>query len=333
MNQPKKTKKQEAPEEPKDFKFPPIQNGVDYLSSVVEFLTRHENEKDHRNLKYVILHLQAAVEVLLKNRLLLEHWTLVVKDSHKTDYKKYQENDFISVTPDEAVRRLIDVLGIEITKEERKELDDLVKQRNKLQHWGHTDSANTIEARASKVLSFLIRFIDDELYDELSIEEAQKIAPEIDRVRSGLNQIQSFVKEHLESLEATLISVEGARVHCPDCENFSLIVSDTVDKCYFCPQEWDLHRLVERYVEFSCGYSIHTLVSGGERDPRHSCFECGQETLVLDVVVDEPGNKTNMCFACVETFRDVEYCCGCGDISPVVDENVWCAPCLSNYRD
>ncbi|MBB5489053.1 hypothetical protein [Nocardiopsis metallicus] len=333
MNQPKKSKakKSQSPEEKTDFLFPPLRNGIDYLSSVVDLLTKHETEQDPRNLKYVVLHLQAAVEVLLKSRLQLEHWSLVFKDSNKAKRESYNSGNFQSVTPDEAVRRLIEIVGIKISDDERKELTYLVNSRNALQHWGHVDSVNALEARAAKVLDFLIWFIDEDLYPKLEGEVSNAVAQELDEIREGLNQIQRFVKERLERLEPQLQTVPGSRVHCPDCENFSLIVSDTVDKCYFCPQEWDLHRLVERYAEFSCGYSIHTLVSEGERDPRHACFECGQDTLVLDVVVDELDNKTNMCFACVETFRDVEYCGGCGDLVPVTDGHPWCQSCYNHY--
>jgi hypothetical protein len=54
--------------------FPPLLNGLDYLKSVIEHL---RDKPDQRNLKYAVLHLQAAVEVLLKARLIREHWSLV----------------------------------------------------------------------------------------------------------------------------------------------------------------------------------------------------------------------------------------------------------------
>jgi hypothetical protein len=47
--------------------FRPVDNGLDYLESVIEHL---RGEPDQRNLKYAVLHLQAAVEVLLKIRLM-----------------------------------------------------------------------------------------------------------------------------------------------------------------------------------------------------------------------------------------------------------------------
>lgn len=62
-----------------DVDFPPIQNGIDYLLSVTNHLT-HGDPPEPRDLKYAILHLQAAVEVLLKARLQREHWSQVFKN-------------------------------------------------------------------------------------------------------------------------------------------------------------------------------------------------------------------------------------------------------------
>ncbi|MFD5074512.1 hypothetical protein [Streptomyces sp. NPDC058371] len=47
--------------------FPPVENGLDYLLSVVEHLARPPQDMTPRHLKYAVLHLQAATEVLLKS--------------------------------------------------------------------------------------------------------------------------------------------------------------------------------------------------------------------------------------------------------------------------
>ena len=54
---------------PLQLDFPPIRNGVDYLVSVVNSL-HGDSEVGPREVKYAVLHLQAAAEVLLKARLL-----------------------------------------------------------------------------------------------------------------------------------------------------------------------------------------------------------------------------------------------------------------------
>lgn len=127
-------KKPNKQEETTDFLFPPLANGVDYLANVAEPLNKHEEEPNSRNLKYVVLHLQAAVEVLLKSQLQLEHWPLVFKDSGKATRARHASGDFQSVGSDEVVRRLIEIVGIKISESDKRELDNLAQSRNSLQH-------------------------------------------------------------------------------------------------------------------------------------------------------------------------------------------------------
>jgi len=144
--------------------FPPIPNGIDYLVSVVKLLGHTNNEPTHpRNLKYAVLHLQAATEVLLKARLKKEHWTLVVKDASKTKKGKYFKGDFESPNTVETIRRLKEVVGIVVDRTDEQAIINLAKTRNALQHWGLTEAAPAVEARAATVLDFLIRFLDRHL--------------------------------------------------------------------------------------------------------------------------------------------------------------------------
>ncbi|GAA0409327.1 hypothetical protein Acor_61570 [Acrocarpospora corrugata] len=144
----------------RNVSFPPIPNGVDYLVSVMQLLGENPSPRD---LKYAVLHLQAASEVLLKARLQIEHWTLVVKDAAKTRKQHYLDSDFESPTHAETIRRLVEVVGIGISEADKKELLRFARTRNALQHWGLTESAPAVEVRAATVLDFLIRFLDDQL--------------------------------------------------------------------------------------------------------------------------------------------------------------------------
>jgi hypothetical protein len=63
--------------------FRSLRNGLDYLDDVVDRLTPASDggPVGARDLRYAILHLQAGAEALLKARLELEQWTLVVQDA------------------------------------------------------------------------------------------------------------------------------------------------------------------------------------------------------------------------------------------------------------
>ncbi|MGW4184288.1 hypothetical protein ACWEK2_19150 [Streptomyces albidoflavus] len=57
-----------------------MRNGIDLPLSAFDHLSQRNGEPGARGLKYSVLHLQAAVEALLKARLIREHWSLVFSD-------------------------------------------------------------------------------------------------------------------------------------------------------------------------------------------------------------------------------------------------------------
>ncbi|MFD9540888.1 hypothetical protein [Streptomyces sp. NPDC060022] len=115
--------------------------------------------------------LQAATEVLLKYRLYLEHWSLVLEklDLARVNKNKqmtrelFDEGDFVSCGPKETVLRLRNIVGVSISQEEEDQMLSLANSRNALQHYGLTDTEGSIEVDTAEVLDFLIRFLDNEL--------------------------------------------------------------------------------------------------------------------------------------------------------------------------
>lgn len=96
---------------PKKINFPPIQNGLDYLKSTVEHLRERPTARD---LKYAVLHLQAAVEVLLKVRLIREHWTLVFSKPNQASQAAFATGDFTSIGLDDTMARLKGIVGVSL---------------------------------------------------------------------------------------------------------------------------------------------------------------------------------------------------------------------------
>ena len=102
-------------------------NAIDFLEKSLEEF------KDSP--KYSILHFAIAVEILLKARLAIEHWSLVVqKNANKTNYLK---GDFKSVNLDEAVKRLRDIVGEHVSEAEHQSFKKIAAHRNKVIHFYH----------------------------------------------------------------------------------------------------------------------------------------------------------------------------------------------------
>ncbi|NOI02359.1 hypothetical protein F0241_14795 [Vibrio kanaloae] len=106
-----------------------ILNGIDFLEkSLSEFKEQP---------KYSIIHFAISVEILLKARLAIEHWSLIVnKDPNK---KKYDLGDFVSVNLDETVKRLRNVVGENISEAEYNSFKKIAAHRNRIIHFYHSE--------------------------------------------------------------------------------------------------------------------------------------------------------------------------------------------------
>jgi hypothetical protein len=89
---------------------------------------------DQRDLKYAILHLQAATEVLLKVRLMREHWSLVFRNADQATQSALSSGDFQSVGLKETLTRLKGIAGVDPSPKHREGFLRLSDERNKLQH-------------------------------------------------------------------------------------------------------------------------------------------------------------------------------------------------------
>ncbi|MEU9108918.1 hypothetical protein AB0D54_32250 [Streptomyces xanthophaeus] len=292
-----------------DLKFPPVDNGLDYLVSVVDFLAPDEDRQapSARALKYAVLHLQAAAEVLLKARLEAAHWTLVAEDitRRKVTRAKFEQGDFNSIAPDEAVRRLRDIVGVEIPTEAATNLDALHKKRNALQHYGLNATQEDIEPVAAKVLDFLIAFLDETLLPALDPAVRARAENDMTYVRRGLHLIQSFVAARLERLAPELAGLEDRTVQCTRCFQDTLVAGDgeapETARCRFCHVAFAPEVIAAEYVGvhnagmFASGATeVCTKCGGTEAVVRHVIRVC-------DLRPDQAygiHDSVTFCFAC-----------------------------------
>lgn len=125
--------------------YEPLDNGLDYLESVVENL---QGSPTPRELKYAALHLAAGVEVLLKARLLNEDWRLVFRDVDGADEDALAAGTFKSVGIYEAIKRLRQA-GVRIGEDNERAVIRSYRRRNALQHFGLRQSAEAIKASSA----------------------------------------------------------------------------------------------------------------------------------------------------------------------------------------
>ncbi|MFG2789117.1 hypothetical protein [Streptomyces sp. NPDC048419] len=279
--------------DPHRLDFPPVPNGVDYLVSVVHHLTAAE--VGPRDIKYAVLHLQAATEVLLKARLVREHWSLVFDDPGKATERRFRSGDFKSCTTTEAVTRLRNIADVSITDQADSALKDLARDRNALQHFGLSHDARAVEARAGRVLDFLVRFLDDVLLPGFSLAEVAAIASDVGRIRDGLSSIHAFVTERMRRLQPDLTGHEERTVACYSCGQLAMIADGERNRCLFCNTNEATKYLIVEYL-------LQSLHNDGVRV--RACPRCQRELLVDGIRSASGPDPVSFCFGCATRIPD-----------------------------
>ncbi|MFK8848298.1 hypothetical protein [Streptomyces sp. Ac-502] len=307
-----------------EVNFPPVQNGVDYLLSVVDHLTAEEQPRP-RDLKYAVLHLQAAAEVLLKARLQLEHWSLVFKDPGQATRAKFEAGDFDSCTTAGAIVRLKDIAGVVVADKNAKSLAILSRWRNSLQHYGLKANARAVDTRAAQVLDFLIAFVHGELLPALPGEEAATVVSELGRVGDKVRTIKSFIEARLKRLADELKDCKDRTLECCFCGEAALVVGGAHPlSCRFCHTTWtDPNDALTDYVE---AYDVNFDSNF------QTCPNCAEYALLVGGarVVQAPEQRRSLCFSCGLTFDDLAECVDCLNtyVSDAEDDLGLCGVCF-----
>ncbi|NUV62598.1 hypothetical protein [Streptomyces sp. CAI-85] len=190
-----------------DPHFSPVENGLDYLVSVIEHLESEDGPISARNLKYAVLHLAAGTEVLLKARLQIEHWSLVFAQPGTATRQALTDGSFSSCSPEETRQRLTNIVAIPFGVREKKALSDLARSRNALQHYGlvgDNADAGKAETTTAQVLNFLIGFIETHLLPHLEDQQRAEAEIAMERIRGGLHMIQAYAAERMRDLAPVL---------------------------------------------------------------------------------------------------------------------------------
>lgn len=332
----------------------------DLFENAIDFLEKSLGEFKESP-KYSVLHFAIAVEILLKARLAIEHWSLVVqKNANKTSYIK---GDFQSVNLDEAVKRLREIVGEHISEAEFKSFQRLASHRNKVIHFYHGE------------------FTDDGKSGEL-----EKIIKEQCECWFHLKSIftkrwRSYFKEHLDRFESLdwkmrrhweYLSTVFDRVQS-ELERHKK-EGKIIGTCSFCSFEAVPYEL--EYPELSNGNCLvcnwrnnilelkcecgQTVIFQNEGFA--TCSGCGKKYEPEDVysLIDDFGydksewpdnitpancgfcdgyhtvaafHEAYICASCLEVFDQLEQCQYCGEFcSGDMEDSYWkgCAVCDSS---
>jgi hypothetical protein len=248
-----------------------VENGLNFISKSIETV-----DKPDEDLKYSLINLHAGTQLLLKEILYQEHWSLIFQNIETSDKEKLKSGDFVSVNHDTLIKRLQKIGGIEFDEHLLDKMDWLRKERNKAEHYHFVVSADVLKSNIVKLFTYLIPFIKSELI------EAGYISSEDERfleIQEYLNEFDEYVNGRLELLKNSLIDV-GVILQCPVCNQETVEFTDETDAyCYFCDK--NIENFPEQYIDSFVDTYSHVMDGGG--DPLYECPECDLETfLCLD---------------------------------------------------
>ena len=301
-----------------------IENALDFILSAVE----RAREDNDRSLKYAVLHLSDGIELILKERLRREHWSLLFADINKASENALTTGDFKSVDFDECVGRLGSISGLNM--ESHIGLLRLLRHhRNKLQHFEYNASRDEVISILVKTWSFVLDFLHLYLSDVAGTQTAT-----IGRIRELMVDNESFVQERLSIIQSAVDEFRtqsNAILECPKCSQKSLLIPGIQDnpQCLFCRYSASPEEAVDEWCAEFFG-----IQSPKERytDPdRFECPECGRDTLIQQEFGGmNPPVPGWVCFNCGETwdYDGIAFCDSCHEpYTSTEDDLGMCSDC------
>jgi hypothetical protein len=310
-----------------------ITNGLDFLESAVDHLAIG----GERDLRYAALHLNAAIETMLKAQLAREHWTLVVDDVDRADRRAYDRGDFRSVNITKALQRLRAVAGSSVTDEEIARIRAVERLRNRVAHFAiHGENPRRTEVIVARGLDVLLHLIGREFLPDASPEERELVDATLERIRERLGKIEALIRERMETLQPTLSEATQTVVCCGACTLPAYVLGDgEPGRCVYCFYHPDGEDAAYAYVTFVLQQSHYETVKDGGLWPVEHCLECGSGAFVRGVEEVDGANRRIVwaCFACgyVCTDEDVDHCARCGILTYSEDDGAAvCETCMAN---
>lgn len=302
-----------------------IENALDFILSAVE----HAKEDNDRSLKYAVLHLSDGVELVLKEKLKREHWSLLFADVDKASENALKTGEFKSVDFDECVGRLESISGLNM-KSHIDLLRLLRRHRNKLQHFEYSGSRDEIISILVKTWGFVLDFLHDHLPDVVRDQDVT-----IEKIKEFMIENENFVKERSAAIQSAIDefkTLSNAVLECPRCLEPALLIPGIEEDphCLFCRYSASPEEAVDDWcVEF---FGIQSPKERYTNPDRFTCPECGRDTLIQQEFGGmNPPDPGWVCFNCGQTwdYDGIAFCDTCNEpYSSTEDDWGMCPDCI-----
>src|SRR5215510_4421744 len=301
-----------------------VKNALDFLNRSVSDLPKRP--------KYSVINFCSPLELFLKARLMLEHWSLIVAKPETASLSNFQRGAFRSVSMQEAMDRLRNVSNEPISREEEACFALVREHRNKLVHFFHEQYAETpdeapiedVVAEQCKAWFYLHQLLTGRWSDYF-----RSHAVRITRLNTKMHANRIFLKAKYTAITPKIAAeVAGGAEYalCFSCGVMSLRIVGMPSPLYQATcQVCGVQRSVLRVACPECGEQIEI------RDL--TTAECPNEdfTPTLEWLIEKYGP-----FADPSEESELAYCsyCGIGHSATVVpfgNSEYLCLTCLQRH--
>ena len=309
--------------------------------------------------KYSVIHFHAAVELMMKGRLLWGHWTLIVTRPETANLKSFRSGDFQSVSIKDAKARLESIVQDGLNQAEYESFLRLSDHRNRVVHFYHPGNAgNKTELEKIVAEQCLAWYHVSRIFERWS-DQFQSYKKEIAKIDKAMHNHRKYLKakfgafaEDIKKLkdrgitfsvcpscglksfgedaeDAPILDYEclvckaretGLMVECNQCGEQNKLIGEPWHKCKKCDHKFDEHD-VQAFFTKDFVYDKH--------DPDRSnvahCEECDGYEMVVQV------NHTWICSQCFTKYdsEEIGQCDWCGSLSTGNLENSYFMGCVA----
>jgi hypothetical protein len=313
------------------------------VTNAFDFLEKSLNEFETNNYKYSVINFCAAVELFLKARLIVEHWTLILSRNEELNLTAFLAGDFNSAGLHEIKNRLEKVARDGLSEQASKAFQILTNHRNKAIHFCHPGLISQEDAAGIVREQCRAWYYLHDLLTNRWREIFLPFVSDIERISLKMRTHRKFFEEKYSALKEQINRDEQAGFYfhkCPTCEFLSMKFSPESDNLFKveclvcdqkdiavqinCPQCKELVTFIgEGLSKCACGKWLEdkdlfkVLFNQAEADYRYkdgdtsyregNCCVCGGMGTVI------PYNDEYFCLNCFGFFPEMFWCGWCGE--------------------
>jgi hypothetical protein len=292
--------------------------------------------------KYSVIHFSTGIELILKARLLHEHWSLVVAKPGEVSKQQFVAGKFESVNTKQCYDRLERVCEETLT-DERECFSDLASHRNRLVHFFHAAYSANPDARLLESIviqqlragALLMRLL------------TQRWSAEFENHNDAIRELDRSLQDHRQYLEAKLQLVT------PELEKYKA-AGGIIWPCTYCLMDAAMVRdygvplktahcavcnTSRSYIQVKCPACGKTEVDFDTGSG--FCGEC-EVSFDIDFLLEQFGNGRGLasCPDCeysdcksIVTFGEKYLCLSCGALHHQVDSCEYCGELIGGSAD